>query len=243
MRELETLRRRVGELERRQRPEAAPTPEPAPVAGADRSSDRRRFLALAAGTAAAGAAAAVGGTTPAAAASGEPFLLGVTNAATALGDVTALESVSTTTLAQVLFQSANWTNTIWLPNEAMRVASYGFTSGPDDSDGLAVGVMGATDQGTSDDPRGVGVYGVANPDGLVPEPSNPTGVYGYASGTNPLGVQGTAAGVNGIGVRGTSNANGLGVLGIATALSGVGVYGRGGPGGAGVIGECVGGLW
>ncbi len=146
MGELATLRRRVGELEQRQRPAAAPTPA-APDAGPDRSSDRRRFLALAAGTAAAGAAAVVGGATPAAAASGEPFLLGVTNAASALGDVTALESVSTTTLAQVLFQSANWTNTIWLPNEAMRVASYGFTSGPDDSDGLAVGVMGATDQG------------------------------------------------------------------------------------------------
>src|SRR5690606_1188663 len=100
-----------------------------------------------------------------------------------------------------------------------------------------VGAMGVASRLDDDtDPRGVGVYGAANSTGTVPEPPQPTGVYGVSfggvTGAVGVGVTGYAACDVGIGVRGVSDDGGIGVL--AEVADGVALDARASGTGTGV---------
>ncbi len=129
-------------------------------------------------------------------------------------------------LEPTLFRAGNWTSSITYPNELMRVASHAYTGGPDESGGLRVGMLGAAHRaGDETDARGVGVYGSVNQVGPLPEPTDPTGVYGVAHGNLSIGVKGHAVGKTNIGVLGLAEGGGIGVLGEGIRRRGyVGVH-------------------
>ena len=221
--EIELLRAELAEL----RKEVAVMQTRAPVATSpsvtvERDTDasdtpeanRRGFLRLA-GAAAVGATAAavISQSQQAAATTGNPVLIGTSNASTAVNDTTLLYSPSGTTLDDQTFLVQNYSlGAITPPSTGpnpLRVAIAGTTSGADLSNGVRVGVYGRTSApGTL---GGMGVFGSSE------GAENP-----FASGFS-FGVVGTAGTDAGYGLFGynPTGTSSVGVLGRADAGTGV----------------------